>query len=119
MTKQLKDKAITVALLQNICRVSGDEALFAVLDGWALRDLVRLVRKVDAHSGHANSTFGENELRRHVVDLAVGWAAPTERSEVVSKPLPVKRKSERVPSKFGAVLGSKVHSGAPKPSRSK
>ena len=111
LVKQLKSKSTTAALLRQIHDAVSFETLAVVIDGMSAAEIVALAKKVDLYSDHAKSGSDTHAARAHLHAIAAGRAEPAVKPEKATTAKTPKARTTP-PSKIGAVLGSKVHSGA-------
>ena len=119
LIKQIKHKTTDLARFRAIYEAIGKEIVQTVLDGFEAKDLIGLIKKIDANSSFAKNSGSPQEARQHIVALASGERSPTPKTEkvVVAKAPKVRKEA---PPKIGVVLGSEVHSGVrPRATRSK
>ena len=119
LLKQLKAKSTDIGLLRKLSEILGSDTIQLIFDGMTETELAGLIKRVDPHSPYGKAGGDAGAARLHIADLAAGRVALT--GKPVKAPTPKKPKTARKEpvSKIGEVLGSEVHSGAPRQSRKK
>lgn len=99
--KQLKDKALNVSGLRELRSVIGDENLTLVIELTRSSELTALLKKLDK-DGSPAAGGNDNDMRRHLLDLACSRQDPAAKPVKVSKTTNQKvGKSPKSSSPFG------------------
>lgn len=119
LVKQVKVKSMDATQLQKLFRVVSAETLEIIFDSMSDKEIVGLIKKVDPNSSHVKATDDFRPARAHIVEVAAGRAELSAKSVKTATPKKSKAPPKEPVSKIGEVLGSKVHSGAPRKPRKK
>jgi hypothetical protein len=119
LLKQLKAKSTDAAQLRRLCEVAGADTLAIIFDSMTENELIGLIKRVDPHSPYGKAGSDSRGARAHVGALAAGRAELSTKPAKVTAPKKSKAAAKEPVSKIGEILGSKVHSGAPRKPRKK